>query len=132
MLFEATKTITLRDADAAGVLFFARYLALAHDVYEEFMASRGIGFRRMLDENQYILPIVHAESDHHQPLWVDDKVTIRMSVLEIGKRKFTVEYLFVTLSGETAARCRTTHVAVSKATGRAMALPEELQRALTQ
>lgn len=132
MLFETTKTITLRDVDGAGVLFFARYLSLAHDVYEELMAARGVSFRRLIEEDAYILPVVHAESDHYQPLWTGDRVVIRIDVVDIGKRTFTLEHTFVTLRGDVAARCRTKHVAVDKKTGRAAALPEEVVRALSQ
>lgn len=131
-MFETTKTITLRDADGAGVLFFARYLALAHDVYEEFMAIRGISFRRLIEDDDWILPVVHAESDHHKPLWMGDSVTVRLTVVEIGKRSVTLGYDFLTTQGDLAARCRTVHAAVDKRTGRAIPLPDELVAALTQ
>jgi len=131
-MFESTKTITLRDADGAGVLFFARYLALAHDVYEEFMASRGISFRQIIEDGHWILPVVHAESDYHKPLWMGDRVNIRLTVAEITKRSVSLEYEFVTPDGDIAARCKTVHVAVDKRAGRAMPLPDELVAALTQ
>ena len=126
-MFETTKIITLRDADAAGVLFFARYLALAHDAYEELLAEKGIRLRAMIEQGDMILPIVHAESDYRLPLWLGDKAVIRIEVAEMGKRRMTLTYTFLTPDGEVAATCRTVHVAVDPATRRIIPLPEELR-----
>ncbi|NIA15052.1 MAG: hypothetical protein GWP08_13345 [Nitrospiraceae bacterium] len=128
-MFEITKTITLRDADAAGVLFFARYLSLAHDVYEEFLAAKGISLRAMLDRGDMILPIVHAESDYRLPLWVGDQAVIQIEVAELAERRLTLTYTFLTPDGEVAATCRTIHVSVDPATRNVIPLPEELRAA---
>ncbi len=131
-MYETTRMITLRDADAAGVLFFARYLALAHDVYEEMMAERGLGLGKVLRELPYGLPIAHAECDYCMPLWVGDTVTIRLRVEELKRRSFTVVFEFLVEDGRTAATCRTVHVPVDRATGKPIPLPEELIAALTR
>ena len=125
-MYTVIRTISLRDSDAAGVLFFARYLALAHDAYEAFMTERGINFGHQVREGAYIMPIVHAESDHRRPLWVGDRFTINLHVAKIKSRAFTIHYEFRLPDGELAATCQTTHVAVNKATGRAMSLPLEV------
>lgn len=129
-MYHVTRTITLRDADAAGVLFFARYLSLAHDVYEEFMASRGINFRAVLHDGEMLIPVIHAESDYHTPLHVGEKVTIRLEIAEVRRRTFTVYYEFCTEDGSLAAACKTVHVAVDRRTGRATPMPDMLLKAL--
>jgi len=130
-MFTTMRIITFREADGAGYLFFARYFALAHDAYEEFMASRGICFREMLEAEQILLPVVHAESDYVAPLRLGDRATIRLEVEEVKRRKFIVRYEFLTPDGSVAARCRTVHVAVDSAKGLAVPLPGALLRALT-
>ncbi len=129
-MFTTTKTILFRDADPAGVLFFARYLALAHDAYEEFMTSRGMMFREQLEEKGLLWPVIHAESDHRIALRLGDKTAIQVSVAEVTRRTFTIAYEFRTPEGEVAARCRTVHAAVDRKTGRAIHLPEHLAAAL--
>ncbi len=129
-MFSTTRRISLRDADAAGVLFFARYLALAHDAYEEFMISRGMNFRRQLEEGTFILPVIHAECDYRMPLWVGDETTIQLSVTEVKRRTFTVSYALHTPDGGCAAECKTMHAAVDKATRRAIPLPDIVVEAL--
>lgn len=129
-MYTATRRITLRDADAAGVLFFARYLALAHDVYEEMMAARGICFAAMLHGGAYILPVVRADSEYRIPLCVGETVTIRLAVTEIRRRSYTVTYEWLTPGGQLAATCRTTHVAVDTTSRKSVPLPQELLAAL--
>ena len=129
-MFTTTRRVTLRDADPAGVLFFARYLAFAHDAYEEFMAARGIDFARVIREGDYLVPVVHAESDHRRPLWAGDTTTIAVRVEEVKRRSFTMVYELRTSAGAVAAECRTTHTAVNKQTGRACPLPQEVLSAL--
>ena len=125
-MYSVKRTILLRDSDAAGVLFFARYLALAHDAYEAFMMERGIRFGHQVRKGRFIMPIVHAESDHRRPLWVGDCFTIQLYVAMVKRRAFTIHYEFRLETGELAATCKTTHVAVDKSSGRAIPLPREV------
>ncbi|MCP4639832.1 MAG: acyl-CoA thioesterase [bacterium] len=130
-MFTYEAVITLRDADAGGVLFFARYLALAHDAYEAFLRERGVGFAQMLDDGEIIIPIVHAESDHRAPCRVGETVTISLTVAEVRRRSFTVTYEFHTSSGELACTAKTIHVVVDLQKKRAIPLPDHIASALT-
>lgn len=42
MSFAYSRHIHFRDTDAAGVVFFANYLALCHEAYEEALAAAGL------------------------------------------------------------------------------------------
>lgn len=119
--------ITLRDADAAGILYFARYFALAHDAYEAYLAEAGCSIARILDEASYIVPIVHAEADYRAPLRVGQKVQIRLKVEEVKSRSFTMRSTFHTENDQPACSVRTVHVAVEKATGKAIPLPDAIR-----
>jgi len=129
-MYTAVRTITLRDADAAGVLFFARYLSLAHDAYEEMMASRGIRFGDMLHGGTYILPVIRTACEYRVPLKIGDSATIHVVVSEIRRRSYTVVYEMHAPDGRLAAKCHTTHVAVDKCSRKSIALPEDLVAAL--
>lgn len=129
-MLDHTVRISLRDADAAGVLFFGRYFALAHDAYETFLDGHGLNLGRLLQEGRFVVPVVHAESDYRRPLRVGERVTIRLRVAEVRRRAFTVAYEFLDGSGESACSLRTVHVAVDLSTGRAAPLPDELRAVL--
>ncbi len=128
--FTCQTSIKLRDTDAAGVLFFANYFALAHDAYEAFMDGQGINFGREIREGGYIIPVVHAESDYRVPLWAGEAVTITVTVEKVRRRKFTLAYVFHNAEGRRACSLRTTHVVVNQKTGKSVPLPANVARAL--
>ena len=123
--------ITLRDADAAGRLFFARYLTLAHEAYEAFMRSRGLCFERIIAGEDYMLPVIHAQCDYRRALPLGETVTITLDIAEVRTRAFTVAYQLRNGQGELAATVQTVHAPVSKTTGRAIRLPENLRSAIS-
>ncbi|MBN2311191.1 MAG: acyl-CoA thioesterase [Candidatus Hydrogenedentes bacterium] len=129
-MFVHTTTVTMHDADAAGILFFARHFAFAHDAYEAFLASRSLGFARMLSDETYITPLVHAESDYKIPLHLGERVTVHLHVESIRKRKFCLRFELRNREDRVACEVRTTHVALDKGSRRAVPLPEELVHAL--
>jgi 1,4-dihydroxy-2-naphthoyl-CoA hydrolase len=125
-------TISLRDADAAGVLFFARYFALAHDAYEAFLDARGLSTGVILRERGYLLPVVHAEADYRAPLWVGDHAKIHVHVEEVRRRRFSMRFDLCGPDGGVSCVVRTVHVAVDKETKRSAPLAEEVLRALRE
>ncbi len=124
-------TVSMRDGDAAGVLFFARHFSLAHDAYEQFMQSRGISLGDLIREGKERIPIVHAESDNAAPLRVGDNVTIVLTPETVGQRKFTLRYELRNAQGEIACTIRTVHVTIDAQTGQAIPLPEAIVEALS-
>ena len=131
-MFEYVKTVGFRDADAGGVVFFARYFMLAHEAYEAFLLDRGIDIAKLLLGGGYVLPVVHAESEYRRALALGEQVTIRVTVEEVRRRAFTVGYELVNAAGELSARLHTRHVAIDGETRRAMPLPEDLAKALRE
>ncbi|MFO7975713.1 MAG: thioesterase family protein [Candidatus Hydrogenedentota bacterium] len=129
-MYTYTARITLRDADAAGVLFFGRYFALAHDAYEAFLDTHGLNIGHLIQTTDYILPVVHAESDYRRPLFVGQKATIHLRVVDLRSRTFTVCYEFLNAENDLACKVRTVHCAVKVKTRRAVALPKEVIKAL--
>ncbi len=124
-------TVSMRDGDAAGVLFFARHFSLAHDAYERFMQSRGVPLGDLIRDGKVRIPIVHAESDNAAPLKVGDSVTIVLAPEEVGQRKFTLRYELRNVHGEVACTIRTVHVTIDAQTGQAIPLPEAIVEALS-
>ncbi|MCB9771859.1 MAG: acyl-CoA thioesterase [Candidatus Omnitrophica bacterium] len=129
-MFTYKTTIKLHETDAAGLLFFSQQFKLIHDAYEELLDSRGIGFSVMLREKSYFLPIVHAESDYKKPLFVGDRLTIKVSVSHIGETSFSFSYQLLKNSNILVGTAKTVHVTISKKTGKKIPLPKEMRKAL--
>jgi len=125
-----TTHIGLRDADAAGVLFFARYYTLAHAAYEAFMEERGIGFGSLFRAGTFMIPVVHSECDYRASLWVGEQVTVEMTVVDVRRRKFSLEFAIKNSEGRLAATVRTDHMVIDQETHKSIPLPEVLQMAL--
>ena len=129
-MYTYTTRITLRDADAAGVLFFGRYFALAHDAYETFLDAHGLNVGHLIQTTDYIIPVVHAESDYRRALFVGQKATINLRVVDLRSRTFTIAYEFLNAENELACTVRTVHCAVNVQTRKAVALPEKVVEVL--
>lgn len=127
--FEMQADVKLNDTDAAGILFFANYFRIAHTAYEAFMKSIGCGLDHIIRKSNYLLPIVHAETDYKRGLHLGDEFTISLKA-QIGQTSFTLSYLFTDAHGNVAAKLRTVHVSVDKKTGEKIHLPEEIRKGL--
>lgn len=127
--FEATRTIRLADTDAAGILYFARALDLAHSVYEEWIAENGWNFSELLFELDWKVPIVHAEVTHEAPCEVGDELTVRLEPERVGTTSFTLGYTF-RKAERVVIRASTTHVTVDKESGRPRPLDERVRASL--
>ncbi len=129
-MFAYATTIKMRDVDAAGVLFYGRYFGLAHDAYEAFMESCGYSSARIMNDEPFIIPVVHAEADYHIPLRLGDAATIQVHADEVKRRAYRIICEMRTPEGKIACMVRTTHMTVDKAKKKSIPLPESLREAL--
>lgn len=129
-MFEYERRIGMRDADAAGIMFFARYLSLVHEAYEEMFAEHGVSYKDQIDKHGIILPIVHVDADYHLPLSVGDRTRIALAVNAITKRSFTVSFRFMRDKTKLAAEGSVVHACVDYETRKAVPLPPPLVRVL--
>jgi len=123
-------TIKLHETDAAGLLFFSHQFKLIHDAYESLLESVGFGFAVLIREKDYFLPIVHAECDYKLPLFVGDKVTIEVTVDNIGETSFTFAYQLKNDTGELVGCGKTVHVTMDKATQKKITIPGDMRSAI--
>ncbi|SPD75698.1 conserved hypothetical protein [uncultured Desulfobacterium sp.] len=128
-MYNYTITIRLHHTDAAGILFYASLFTIAHECYETFLEPE-VTFHSMVNELGLIMPIVHAEADYHKPLRVSDRITIRLSLANMGNSSFSLRYDIYTENNEHAATIKTIHV-IRDSTGKnPISLPEKLKQKL--
>lgn len=131
-MFTYRTVIRVRDADPGGVLYFGRYFGLAHDALEAMMAARGAPYAAHFTEKDYVIAVVHAESNHRAPLEVGEEASVTLELAECGRRRFAINHTIKKAGGRVACTIKTVHVAVSKQTARAIKLPEEIVQALNR
>lgn len=123
-------TIRMRDTDAAGLIYFAEQLRIAHEAFEAFIDEVGLSFRYLLTTAPYMIPIVHTEADYRAPLFVGDKVTIHMVLDRIGTSSFTIQFHLTRHDNVAVGTVKTTHVAIDRESHTKVPVPEELRKHL--
>lgn len=129
-MFIYNTSVKLHHTDAAGVLFFAKQFELVHDAYEAMLEEQQMLYRHFFD-GDYALPIVHAESNYHQPLRVSDKISIILEVEHVGNSSFTLSHTIQRFNtDETVGSGRTVHVAVDFHKLSKIPLPDRIKKLL--
>lgn len=89
------RRVHFEDVDAAGIVFFARYLNFCHEAMENFFADVQGGYAGMVTERRIGLPAVHIEIDYTHPLRYGNAVDIETDVTHIGRSSCTLRYRFI-------------------------------------
>lgn len=78
-----SRRVLLNDVDAAGVVFYARVMAMAHEAYEEVMAGAGLALDELM-RARIGLPLVHAEADFSSPLRHGEMASLQVVCTRVG------------------------------------------------
>ena len=117
--------IRLRDTDATGVIYFTEQMRLAVEAFEQFLMDRGFSLAKLIDVENFVIPIVHAEADYLVPLRVGDRVVIEIEIANIGESSFTTCFQLSTQENE-IGKVSLVHVVVSKKTQKSIPIPAVL------
>ena len=129
-MFRYETKIRLYDTDAAGILFFANQFRIVEEAYEAFLEANGISIREFLDKSDFIVPIVHAETDFLSPLRPGDRIVVEIEVLKKGESSFTLGHRILDASDRLCGKGLTIHVCVSRNNFKKTAIPEQIQAVL--
>ena len=128
MPFEYHRTIHFGDTDAAGVVFFANYLVICHEAYEEALAAAGIDLKTFFSRHGVVVPISQSHAEYLRPLTCGDKVRVTLAPVALAPDSFAVDYDLYRQGrpDKLAARVHTEHVCVATRTRRRGSLPPPL------
>lgn len=115
--------VNIHDTDAAGIVYFANVLRIAHTAYEDYLTTTKYSFGQMVADGKYMLPIVHAEADYKRPMKCGDVLLIRVSNGRVGEHSFVLNYRLEDEEGEVYATVQTVHVCVDQKTFKKTPLP---------
>jgi len=128
MPFNYERTIRLADTDAAGIVFFANYLVLCHEAYEEALAAAGMPIHEFFAETDVIVPISRSSVEYLRSLKCGDRVSIRVKPSILSPTSYAIDYEITRLTQpeKLAARVRTEHVSSSRSRRERVDLPPAL------
>jgi 1,4-dihydroxy-2-naphthoyl-CoA hydrolase len=130
--YSYTTAIRLHDVDAAGIVFFAQHLYLAHDVYEAFLNHIGHSIHGAIAEGNHIIPIKTCEVEFHRPMCHGEEITGELILTELRGSSFVTQIRFIGPENEPRSTIVMRHVCVKTATMKPMPLPEPLRAALSE
>jgi len=125
-------TIRMHDTDAAGIIFFTSLLRLAHDAFEAFLDSEGLGLGVLLHQRDYRIPIVRAEADYLTPVRLGDRLTVEINLERLGTTSFALRYRLLDAEHRETGAARIVQVAVDARTWKKRPLPDELRDLLSR
>ena len=128
MAFSYQRTIHFPDTDAAGVVFFANYLAICHEAYEEALGAAGIELKTFFADTGTVVPITKSEAEYLRPLACGDKIRVSVRPESLTEDTYAVRYEITRLGPveKVAARVRTEHVCIATQSRERRALPPQL------
>jgi 1,4-dihydroxy-2-naphthoyl-CoA hydrolase len=128
MPYAYTRTIHFPDTDAAGVVFFANYLSICHEAYEEALGAAGLDVAIFFSANAIVVPIAKSTAEYLRPLRVGDKVRVTVRPEPLSENSFALNFELTRLNpiAKLAARVRTEHVSTSLQLRERVPLPAAL------
>lgn len=115
MSFAYHRTVRFADTDAAGVVYFANYLSICHEAYEDALAQAGIELNAFFRDTGVVVPVAKSSADYLRPLACGDKLRITLAPAPLSENSFAIDYELWRLGrpDKIAARVRTEHVCTS-------------------
>ncbi|MDR0902652.1 MAG: acyl-CoA thioesterase [Opitutaceae bacterium] len=131
MPFTYHRTIHFSDTDAAGVVYFANYLSICHEAYEEALADAGADIARLFSDTGVVIPVSSSSADYLRPLVCGDAVTVGVKPSALAPDTFAIDYEVTRLGrggapSKLAARARTRHVCIRAADRARQPLPDAI------
>ena len=109
MFFDCDYRVCYGDTDKMGVVYYANYFEFFERSRTEMMRSAGFPYAK-LEELGVFLPVIEAKCRYFAPARYDDLVTLRSTVLELGRIKLRIGTQVrldgkVLVSGEVTLAC---------------------------
>jgi len=128
MPFAYARTVHFPDTDAAGVVFFARYLSICHEAYEESLSAAGVPLATFFTDHGVVVPVAKSEASYLRPLLCGEKIRVEVTPSRLSENSYAVDYVIwkIGAADKRAAVARTEHVCISSTTRERLPLPAAL------
>jgi 4-hydroxybenzoyl-CoA thioesterase len=86
------RPIKFEDVDAAGIVFFGRFVSYAHEAMEHFFGALDGGYAGLIVGRRIGFPAVHVEMSFSAPARYGDTLRIETRVARVGNRSAVLWY----------------------------------------
>lgn len=89
------RAVHFQEVDAAGIVFFGRFMDYCHDAMDRFFDGVPGGYVGLITKRRLGFPAVHVDAKWSSPLRYGDTMRIEVTVLKVGTTSCTFRYRFV-------------------------------------
>lgn len=111
-MFTIKRKVNFFDCDPAGIIFYSRIFEFCHSAYEEMISSFALKENYWMNEN-YVVPIIHSESEYVKPIKFGDEILINVQVSQLRSSSFELMYT-IKKDKTLCSHVKTVHVFVDK------------------
>jgi 1,4-dihydroxy-2-naphthoyl-CoA hydrolase len=128
MPFTYRRTVHFADTDSAGVVFFANYLVICHEAYEESLSAHGIDLKTFFEVTGVVVPVTKSEAEYRRPLSCGDRLDVTVQPRALSENSYEIRFEITRADpqGKSAALVRTEHVCIDSETRERRPLPAAL------
>ena len=125
-------SVRLSHVDGARIVYFARIVDYFHEAYEGFLDAGGCSLAKVLEDSEWVAPIVHVEVDFKSPLRLGETACIEVSAHEKGEHSMVLYYRAwdKNTPERTIATGHTKHVFVDASSFKKTKVPPAIERVL--
>src|SRR5690606_3847655 len=108
------------------VVFFARYLHIVHEAYEEALAAAGVPLATFFADHGVVVPIAKSEAAYLRPLQCGDRLAVEVTPTRLSENSFALDatlWKSIGTARKRAAVARTEHVCIHSTTRERQPLP---------
>jgi 4-hydroxybenzoyl-CoA thioesterase len=130
-MFSYERPVRFEDVDAAGIVFFPRFLGYCHEAMEAMLGPVKGGYAGLVVDRRLGLPAVRVEAEFKSPLRFGDVAKISVVVERIGRSSCTLRHTIARARGG-AVSAIVRHVVVLSDLGTLTStpLPEDVRTVL--
>jgi 4-hydroxybenzoyl-CoA thioesterase len=126
------RAVRFEEVDAARILFFARFLHVAHEAMEHFFAGLAGGYSHLITQREVGLPAVDVKMAFHAPVRYGDVLLVQTSTARLGNRSATLHYAMLR-RGDASPAAEISHTVVTTdlRTLRSIDMPSDVRSILS-
>src|SRR3954453_19429791 len=94
MIVDYSFKVKWGDTDAAGIVFYPNFYKWMDEATHEFLAAIGLPSSTLYSEQQVSVPLLEANCQFKSPLFFEDDVIVRSSVVEMQRKVFKISHKF--------------------------------------
>lgn len=131
IVHKVQKRIYYEHTDAAGVVYYARYLNFLEQARTEVLRKYGFNHKNLLKEHNLIFVVKKIELDYLKAIELDDLIEIHSTIVEFSQASFHFEQNIYNLSNNQIALKSRVKIACLNSQFKPIKLPKMLKIALS-